>query len=71
MEVGGGVDVAGGIVEEHARHPLCRLRMFHHHYRGGRWSVGVELRCDVLAMMEGDPSHRVNLGVVWRGEGDG
>jgi len=69
--VGGGVGVAGGIVEERACHPLCRLRMFRHRYSGGRWSVGVQLWRDVLARMEGVPSHRVNLGVAWRGEGDG
>ena len=71
MEVGGGVDVAGGIVEERACHPLCHLRMFRLHYCGGCWSVSVQLRRDVLARMEGDPSHRVDLGVAWKGEGDG
>jgi len=69
--VGGGVDVVGGIVEERASHLLCRLRMFRHHCRGGRWSVGVQLRRNVLAEMEGDTSHRVDLGVAWKGEGDG
>ena len=40
-------------------------------YCGGHWSVGVQLRFGVLARMEGDLSHRVDLGVAWRGEGDG
>ena len=69
--MGGGVGVVGGIVEERACHLLCCLRMFRHCYCGGRWSVGVQLRCGVLARMEGDLSHRVDLGVAWRGEGDG
>ena len=43
----------------------CRDR-----YRGGRGSVGAQLQHDALARMEGGPSLRAGLGVVWRGGGD-
>ena len=70
MVGGGGVNGVGGIVGGCASgHPLCRLRMFRHRYRGGRWSVGVQLRRGVLARMGGGPSLQVDLGVVWRGGG--
>ena len=66
---GGGVDGGGGIVGGCVSHLLCHRRMFRHRCRGGRWSVGVQLRRDVLARMGGGASHQVDLGAAWRGGG--
>ena len=71
MAGGSGVNGVGGIVGGCASgHPLRRLRMFRRRYRGGRGSVGAQLRRNALARMEGGPSLQVDLGVVWRGGGD-
>ncbi len=68
---GGGVNGVGGIVGGCASgHPLRRLWMFRHRYRGGQGSVGVQLRRNALARMGGGPSLQANLGVVWRDGGD-
>ena len=43
--------------------------MFHWLYWEGCWSVDVQLRHNAFARIGESPSHWVNLGVEWRGEG--
>jgi len=61
----GSLRIGGGC----AGHLLCHLQMCHRRYRGDRWSVGVQQQRNVLAKMEGGPSHQGNLEAAWRGEG--
>ena len=65
--VGGGMDMAGGIVGTCEASSVLSSDVS----SWLSWLVGIQLRHDVLARMEGDPSHRVDLGVAWKGKVDG
>ena len=64
----GNVGRVGGILGECVSHLLCHGWMLCWFYWEGCWSVGVQLRLDVLARMGGGYSCQVGLGVEWLGE---
>jgi len=59
----------GEIVGECVYHLLCHRRMLRWLYRESCWSVGVQLRLNAIARMEGGPIRQGGLGVEWWGEG--
>ncbi len=73
--VGGVMVEKGDVGEVVGMGGKCVDHLLYHHrmhcwlYREGCWSVGVQLGHDAFARMGEGPSHQVNMGVEWRGEG--